>query len=241
MKLIEQMAKIKVLNVDEEGRFGGPERRIINVARALHQKSVETTVVLPELDNDYFVAYANALGVKYQALDITRLSLERAMLLRYVRRFPRELYILTKFFRSNSARLVHVNGASQFKVAIAAKLSGKKIVWHLNNTYLKLPVKLMFNILSRMCADGIIYAGFRAGAYYRVAERFKNLPASNIEAPVLQNFFECDTLKTVNKKLKISIIGGVNPAKSLEDVVLVAALLNRSDVDFQISIAGKIL
>lgn len=235
------MAKIKVLNVDEEGRFGGPERRIINVARELHQKSVETTVILPELDNERFVAYANALGVKYQALDITRLSLEPAILARYVRRFPRELYILMKFFRSNSARLVHVNGASQFKVAIAAKLSGKKIVWHLNNTYLKLSVKLMFIILSRMCADGIIYAGFRAGLYYRVTDRFKNLPISNIEAPVVQNFFEFDTLKTVNKKLNISVIGGVNPAKSLEDVVLVAALLNRSDVVFQISIAGKIL
>ena len=235
------MTKIKVLNVDEEGRFGGPERRIINVARALNEKSVETTVVLPELDNERFVAYANTLGVKYQSLDITRLSLEPAILARYVRRFPRELYILTKFFRSNSARLVHVNGASQFKVAIAAKLSGKKIVWHLNNTYLKLPVKLIFIIFSRLCADGIIYAGFRAGAYYRVMERFKSLPVSNIEAPVLQNFFECDTLRSVNKKLKISVIGGVNPAKSLEDVVLVAALLNRSDVDFQISIAGKIL
>ena len=231
----------EVINVDEEGRFGGPERRIINVALALNRKSVKTTVVLPELDNELFVAYANTLGVKYQELDITRLSLEPAILLRYALRFPRELYILINFFRSKSARLVHVNGASQFKVAIAAKLSGKKIVWHLNNTYLKFPVKFIFIILSRMCADGIIYAGFRAGVYYRVTERFKNLPISNIEAPVLKNFFEIETLKSVNKKLKISVIGGVNPAKSLEDVIFVAALLNRSDFDFQISIAGKIL
>ena len=146
-----------------------------------------------------------------------------------------------KFFRSNPARLVHVNGASQFKVAIAAKLSGKQVVWHLNNTYLKLPVKLLFTILSRICADAIIYAGFRAGVYYKVKKRFKNLPVSNIEAPVLKKFFECNTLAKVNKKLRISVIGGVNPAKSLEDVVFVAVHLDRSDIDFQISIAGKIL
>ena len=89
------------LNVDEEGRFGGPERRIINVARELRNKSVETTVVLPKLDNERFVAYANSLGVKYHVLDITRLSLERAILARYIRRFPCELCILIKYFRSN--------------------------------------------------------------------------------------------------------------------------------------------
>ena len=81
------MTRITVLNVDEEGRFGGPERRIVNVARELYQKSVETTVVIPKLDSDRFVAYANAVGVKYHILDITRLSLERTILARYVKRF----------------------------------------------------------------------------------------------------------------------------------------------------------
>ena len=83
------MTRITVLNVDEEGRFGGPERRIVNVAQA-YQKSVETTVVIPKLDSDRFVAYANAVGVKYHILDITRLSLERTILARYIKRFPRE-------------------------------------------------------------------------------------------------------------------------------------------------------
>lgn len=232
---------LEVINVDEEGRFGGPERRIVNVARGLCQKSVKTTVIIPAIDSDRFVDYANSANVEYNILDITRLSLERSILFRYIRRLPYELYLLIKFFRAHDAVLVHVNGASQFKVTIAAKLSGKKVVWHLNNTYLKFPVKLLFVFLSRICADAIIHAGFRAGEYYNVAKRFKKLPVSNIEAPVLQNFFECKILDSLKDTLRISVIGGVNPAKSLEDVIEVADILKQSDVSYVISIAGKIL
>ena len=119
---------LEVINVDEEGRFIGPERRI-NVARRF-VTIFKTTVIITAIDSDRFVDYANSANVEYNILDITRLSLERSILFRYIRRLPYELYLLIKFFRAHDAVLVHVNGASQFKVTIAAKLSGKKVVWH---------------------------------------------------------------------------------------------------------------
>ena len=85
------MTIIKVLNVDEEGRFVGPERRIVNVARGICKKSVKTTVIIPAIDSDRFVDYANSANVEYNILDITRLSLERSILFRYIRRLPYEL------------------------------------------------------------------------------------------------------------------------------------------------------
>ena len=43
---------IRVLNIDEEGRFGGPERRIVNVAEGIKSQNVETLVLLPLLAYD---------------------------------------------------------------------------------------------------------------------------------------------------------------------------------------------
>ena len=150
-------------------------------------------MIIPAIDSDRFVDYANAANVEYHILDITRLSLERSILFRYVRRLPYELYLLIKFFRAHDAVLVHVNGASQFKVTIAAKLSGKKVVWHFNNTYLKFPVKLLFVFLSRICADAIIHAGFRVVNITMLQNALKNYQFPNIEAPFCK-IFECKTL-----------------------------------------------
>jgi len=44
---------ILVCNVDEEGRFGGPERRIVQVSNALKAYEVETHVVTRKLIQNY--------------------------------------------------------------------------------------------------------------------------------------------------------------------------------------------
>ena len=237
----DEQTRLKVINVDEEGRFGGPERRIVNVAANLEKLGTDTIIIMPKLESERFAKYAREAKVNYKTCDITRLSLEPSILVRYIVRFPYELILLLRLFRLYEAELVHVNGASQFKVAIAAKLSRKKVVWHLNNTFLKRSVKLVFSVVSKICADAIIYAGFRAGEYYQVNRKFNNICTANIEAPVLPSFFEVPVLERVNKCLRISVIGGINPAKSLENIIWVAKLLKEKKVSFEIRIAGKIL
>ena len=66
---------IYVINIDEEGRFGGPERRIVNVAKELSNIGVRTTVVMPHLDSDIFEKYVTENNVDYKKLNITRLTL----------------------------------------------------------------------------------------------------------------------------------------------------------------------
>ena len=47
--------KIYGVNITEEGRFGGPARRIVNVAKELNKMSVKTKIVMPYLDSNYFL------------------------------------------------------------------------------------------------------------------------------------------------------------------------------------------
>lgn len=63
----KKVQKIKVINITEEGRYGGPQSRITKVAYFLKDKRVETTVIfvfnfcvhlLPKnFQNSWFVYY----------------------------------------------------------------------------------------------------------------------------------------------------------------------------------------
>ena len=231
---------MKVINVDEEGRVGGPERRIANVAGRLTEIGIKTTVIIPVLDGDFFKEYLDSLCVDHVALDITRLSLERNILLRYVFRFPIEILTLYKFFIGHQATIVHVNGAYQFKVALAAKFASKRVIWHLNNTHVRKSVGLVFNVVSKLCADAIIFAGSRAGNYYRVKTRFNGFPQSCIEAPVGDKFFEINPIGMVSGFLNLVVIGGVNPDKGLDDLITVVGKLKKRGIPFKLRIAGKL-
>ena len=231
---------MKVINVDEEGRVGGPERRIANVAGRLTKIGTKTTVIIPILDGDFFKEYLDSLSVDYAVLDITRLSLERSVLLRYVLRFPIEFLTLYKFFIGHQAKIVHVNGAYQFKVALAAKFASKRVIWHLNNTYVKKSVGFVFRIVSGLCADGIIFAGSRAGNYYKVKTRFNGIPQSCIEAPVGDKFFKINPVGMISGFLNLVVIGGVNPDKGLEDLIAVVGKLKKQRISFKLRIAGKL-
>lgn len=232
---------IRVFNVDEEGRFGGPEKRICLVADSILGLGIDTTVVAPEFDSDFFKKYLITKNVKFIIVDITRLSLESRILYRYVIRFPIEIYLLYRLLVKSNPDLVHVNGASQFKVALAAKLASRPVVWHLNNTYLKHPVKVVFSLVSKFCIDGVIYAGSRAGEYYKVAERFRGLPSENIEAPVSGEFFSIPIRNCVKGRLEIVCVGGVNEAKGITDIVLCASECRRRGLSIRFRVAGKLL
>lgn len=232
---------IVVANVDEEGRFGGPEKRITLVAKTLNGKGIKTIVVVPRLDSQSFCSYLSKNDVEFLKVDITRLSLERRILFRYLIRFPLEVWILLKTIKKICPDIVHVNGASQFKVAIASWLAGKKVVWHLNNTFLKPPVKFVFHFLSYFLTDGVIFAGSRAGKYYNVNKRFKSLPKFNIEAPVSKEFYGIPFRSTTTDRLEIVAVGGVNSAKGIDDLIRVAGVLQEKGINFRIRVAGKIL
>ena len=115
--------------------------------------------------------------------------------------------MLRRFFLDHSAEIVHVNGASQFKVALAARFSNKRVVWHLNNTYLNWPVKFVFLAVARLVNPTVIYAGSQAGKYYKVQTRFNETKSVCIEAPVGTEFFNLSPVLAIPSKIEIAVVG----------------------------------
>lgn len=236
---------LRVCNVDEEGRFGGPERRIVQIAQAIKAHDVETTVIFPAMDSAAFESYIRELDVASVKLDITRLSLQKRILLRYVLRFVPEVLSLRRLFRTERFDLVHVNGAYQFKVAIAARLSKTPVVWHLNDTYAPSLLKAVFVAVAKRCADGFIVAGQRVREYYLSGTRMERLPCEEVHAPVNLEVFDPGRFArhAVNdaKRLCIGSVSGINPAKGIESFVAVAAGVLACYPDVDIVVAGAIL
>ena len=236
---------MRVCNVDEEGRFGGPERRIVQIAKALKSLGIETCVVFPQMESELFQAYIIENGIEFIRVDITRLSKQKKVLLRYVTRFILEIYKLARIFRKEKFDLVHVNGSYQFKVAIAAKLSGSPVIWHLNDTYAPSLLKRVFSIVARACADGYIVAGQRVQEYYLSGTKMELLPRAEIHAPVNLDVFDPAGFKQETKDsvsvLRVGTVSSVNPAKGLEYFVEVVAGLLAVYPKIEFVVAGSIL
>lgn len=238
-------ALLSVCNVNEEGRFGGPARRIVQVAEAILVHGVETTIVFPRLDSDAFENYIQELGVRSVRLDITRLSLQKGILLRYAFRFIPEIVLMRRLFRGEKFDLVHVNGAYQFKVAIAARLAKIPVVWHLNNTYAPRLLRWAFALVAPRCADGYIVAGERVRMYYLSGTPMEKLPCQEVHAPVNLEVFDPGRFDSPSKNkggpLRIGSVSNINPAKGLACLVEVAARVLMRYPAVEIVVAGAIL
>lgn len=240
------MNDLRVCNVDEEGRFGGPERRIVQVAKALHCFGVHTHIVFSSLDSSKFETYINSNGVDATRMNITRLSKEPKILFRYVFLFIFDLIRLIFFFQRHQFDFVHVNGSYQFKIAIAAKLAGIKTIWHLNDTKMDWLVKKLFSYVANHCALGFIVAGNRVYDYYLKGTVLARLPCVEIHAPVDTSVFSPDLCATQLQvvqpdaagTINIVTVSGLNPTKGLEFFIQMAISLYALDSRVRFKVAG---
>lgn len=238
--------QINVANIIEEGKLGGPQVRICSVARAL-KGSVNTTVIMPIENSDTFQQKCILYNVPYKAFTITRITKEWRVAIRYILFSLFEISRLARFLEKGKYDLVHVSGGSwQFKGVIAARLAGKKVVWHLNDTYMPKVIKRIFSILSQF-ADGFIFASERSRNYYASMVR-NDKPYFVIPAPVdaiafdpeREYFDEKEVFgHWVGKKI-IGTIANVNRIKGLDVLIRSAMHLNKQGFNVQFVVVGEI-
>lgn len=232
---------MRVCNVDEEGRFGGPERRIVQVARALKPMGVDTHVLYPSFDSGTFAAQLAKAGIPSTQLRITRLSKEPRILAKYTVGFVAEVFRMAAFLRRGKFDLVHVNGSYQFKTAIAARLAGIPAIWHLNDTMMNAGVKKLFPWVARYCVDGFIVAGQRVRDYYLAGSGLEDRPCLEIHAPVDTDQFtpaDHEPQRMAAQPLTIVTVSGLNPTKGLEYFVEMAIRVHRKLSNVRFLVAG---
>ena len=181
---------IKIANIIEDGRMGGPHVRILNVAKSLDESKFETTVVIPQLDSDKYQQKLKDANVKFTLRSMHRLTLVPLHLLAFLIFFIPETLSLWKYFRKESFDIVHVSGGSwQWKGVVAAKLSGAIVLWHLNDTNMPKLICYVMKILSRWCCHGFILAGDSVKSYYLNSLNIKKEFSPIIPAPVDCSYF----------------------------------------------------
>jgi glycosyltransferase involved in cell wall biosynthesis len=238
------LTRIRICCVDEEGRFGGPESRITQIAKALKAsgKGIDTHVVYPVDDSERFAQELAREGISNSALKITRLSKEKKVLIKYLFCFFPEVVLLYLFFRRGKFDLVQVNGSQQFKGALAAKIGGIPVIWVLEDTMMANIVKKICTLLAKYTAAGIIVVGKRVYDYYIRGTSLESKPTIEIHPPVDISVFNPqstvpDRKLSQVKGRKIVTVSGINPTKGLEYFIEMASslVLRYNDLSFFIA------
>lgn len=218
---------IKIANVMEEGKVAGPAVRMVNVASKLNA-NLRTIIFMPNYNSDDFKALCDKRGVSYIATTLTHLTRIKLLMIKYILFFPFEALNLSSLFKKESVDIVHISGGSwQYKGFIAAKLSGKKVVWHINDTSMPIFFKYIFKMLNKRC-DGYIYASKASRNYYK---DFINpsLPSWIIPAPVDHKHFDpslpLESEFPKEKKI-VGIVANVSPVKDLLTFLKMAKNVN---------------
>ena len=236
---------IKVANLLEEAKVGGPQRRVVFAASKMLDQVSTTIVTSFENSNDFEILCQQA-GIPFKKIRITRLTKEIKPLLRYIFFSAFEIFAAARYFRNSDFDIVHVNGSQQFKGVLIAKLGGKKVIWHLTDTWMPKIILKVFSMLSFM-ADGWIYSSERSKAYYQPLIK-SNKKGFLIPAPVDTNFVSknvtIDEFSFTNDFLETDIIIGtvanINPIKGIELFIKAADQVSTSYSNVKFVILGPV-
>ncbi len=238
--------QLRVANIIEEGKLGGPQVRIANVACALKSR-VETTVVLPLENSERFRAKLEECDIPYKIFNLSRITKEVRVALRYLFFSWYEVLQLVRYFRKENFDLIHVSGGSwQYKGVIAGKLAGRKVVWHLNDTSMPWFFRKIFFMLSGL-VDAYIFASERSRKYYESMIRTSR-PIFVIPAPVDTDYFlpgvrderEIAAYDGWEGKFVVGTVANVNPIKGVDILIRVASKINLITKNVVFVVAGEI-
>ncbi len=231
---------LTVVNILEEGRFGGPQRRVLEVSSRLQNRGIQTIVLLPN-GSKKFVESLKEVGVPYKELPLHRLTKDLLHLLKYFFLFPFEIFLICKEINRVNADIIHVNGAFQIKGVIAGKLLGKKVLWHLNDTYMPEIIMVLFRLTKRW-ANHFIVASQKTYQLYLTSEGKRFLGV--VSAPVdTKKFKKIPHQKGEERKItRILTVANINPVKGIELIIRTAIeIRNVAKEEVQFLVAGKIL
>lgn len=241
--------RFQVAMVLEEGKLGGPQIYVERLSSAA-KDNVNTLIIIPEENSTKFIRLLSQSGLAYTTFNLTRVTKEFSVALRYLCFSGLEIYRLYKFFKLNRFDYIYAaGGAWQYKGLLAGKLSGHKVIWHQNDTQMPKLFRLIFSLLSGL-ADGYVYASEKTRLYYQPLVRDKAGSKKHfvIPSPVDTKYFsdratfsgDEDLIASWAGKKVIGVVANINPIKGLDIFIKVAQKLNSRLDDLQFIVLGPI-
>lgn len=233
-----------VANIQEEGRFGGPQKRIAEVAKGCIEFGCKTIPIISKQDSEKFQKLLTKYNISFEVVSMHRMTRKKSHMFKYFIYFPFEVYSLYRVLRRIKPDVVHCNGSFQIKGAIAAKLAGVKAVWHMNDTKTIKPIFILFSVIKKYFGNRFVAASIRSAEYY-FSDNPESIPI--LPAPVMTEDFsplKVDTIDDLTSLEGINVVsvGNVNPIKGFDTFINAAVYLrDKTDTKINFIIVGPLL
>lgn len=236
-------SKIKVANVFEEGRFAGPLAWVVAVAERLQRGGIESIVIFPKKNSDFFHKKLTEKGIQTRRLSLHCLTRQKVGLVRYFILFIYEVISLYKMIKKEDVDIVNCNNSWQIKGVLAGKLAGKKLVWTVHETERPHFINIIFKFLALYFCDAFMTAGERARSYYLEDGKFVKKQIMVVQSPVDTSVLEPQKVKEDPKiaryrGIKIVTVGNISRIKGIEYFVEMASILNKRYKNLNFVIVG---
>lgn len=241
--------KAIILNVIPDERLGGPQQRVLQVAKLLKEHGFSSIVAMPEGDKTFADILDDADIPYYQVRNFKRLPRpsDPLAIMRWLSYFIPCIVSLVRLIRRNKVDIVHVNGIMNVQVSLAAKLSEAKLVWHLNdvrNPKLLKPIlfPLLYFLPDRVAtASEVVHKNYfgkgknsanNATILYPPVDTTKFHPGYNVEGIRSE-------LRLKGQDKIVGTVGNINPAKGYEYFFSAAKLVKQAFPEVKFLIVGK--
>jgi glycosyltransferase involved in cell wall biosynthesis len=239
--------KNRVAAILEDARFGGPQTYVAHLLPGLSE-AFDSLFIFSKENSAHLVELCSKKGVHFKTVRLSHISKQLLMAIRFILCFPFEIMRLRSLFKHQLIDLVYSAGGSwQYKGLLAGRLAGVKVIWHLNDSYMPSPIRLVFALLSRL-PHGFVFASERTKNYYRPLIRGAKRPSAVIPAPVDVDSFnpgrsysgEDELKERLTGKVVIGITANVNPVKGLDLLIEIASKVNQQHSNLVFVVVGRV-
>ena len=233
----------KICFVDEDGRFGGPQQRMLLTASELKRNNIEVEIIIPKDETGIFKKKLIEEKIKFHELAITRLSLKPNFLIKYLIFSFYEIIMLIFFFKKHNYDLIQANSTPQFKGIIAAYILRIKTVWIIEDSYFPSIIVFLFRFLSKLTNCKIIYTSQKVYDFYFSNKKILDKKIKEIFAPVDTNKFNPDQTFSIpdyidKEKKIITTVASIVPVKGIEYFIEAAEKVHNKNPKTSFVIAG---
>jgi glycosyltransferase involved in cell wall biosynthesis len=243
----EDRTALRVLNVVYDERFGGPQSRILQVARGLRSAGVETIVASRRGEASFAkMLDASAIGHVELGLVRARNSYNPIRQCVFAAGFWPNVLALRNLIRRYRPDVVHSNGALHLQGPIAAHLEGVALVWHLNDVYLPPGARRLMPAMVLRLSSAIAVASRAVADYYFHSQPHCDARIATLYPPVDSSRFNPEVdgegirseFKIARDAPVVATAANLCPGKGIEHLLRAAAQIRRTRPQVRFLVAG---
>lgn len=229
---------MRVLSVLHFPVFGGPHNRNARVAKELKRLEVETIIVLPE-EASAAAERIRSFGAEVVQIPLSRLRPKHKTFSGYVALITntfRDIVNLRRLMIEHRVDVVLVNGLVSPHAAIAGRLSGKRVVWQILDSFPPMWLRRWAMLVVRLLSDAIMCTGAKVAEEHpgatanpnRLVLFYPPVDVTVFSPRMEERLAAREALGLAPDELVVGNVSNLNPMKGHITFIRAAALLRKS-------------